>query len=547
MDCDLLVIGAGLAGLVAATEAAGRGLKVIVLDQEGEQSLGGQAFWSLGGLFFVDSPEQRRMRIRDSIALARQDWFGSAAFDRPEDHWPRLWAEAYLDFASGEKRAWLSAIGMRWFPIVGWAERGGGLATGHGNSVPRFHVTWGTGPGILAPFIARAMELRTSGALSFRFRHRVDGLVVENGAVVGAHGTVLVADDAGRGRSTSREAAGDFDLRAGAVLVASGGIGANHDLVRQNWPRDRLGEPPGFMVSGVPAHVDGRMLAIAQQAGGSVINADRMWHYTEGLRNWDPIWPGHGIRILPGPSSLWLDARGRRFAPPAMPGFDTLATLKAIRASGYDHSWFILTRAIIKKEFALSGSEQNPDLTGKNVPLLMKRLGKMLPGPVQAFMDMGADFVVRHDLADLVAAMNRLTGEPLLDLAQVRTEIEARDREIENPFSKDAQVTAIRGARAYLGDRLMRTARPHRLLDPKAGPLIAVRLNILTRKTLGGLQTDLAGRVLELSGRPVAGLYAAGEVAGFGGGGLHGYNALEGTFLGGCLFSGRIAGRAVGG
>jgi predicted oxidoreductase len=547
MDCDLLVIGAGLAGLVAATEAAGRGLKVIVLDQEGEQSLGGQAFWSLGGLFFVDSPEQRRMRIRDSIALARQDWFGSAAFDRPEDHWPRLWAEAYLDFASGEKRAWLSAIGMRWFPIVGWAERGGGLATGHGNSVPRFHVTWGTGPGVLAPFVARAMALRASGALSFRFRHRVDGLVVENGAVVGAHGTVLVADEAGRGRSTSREAAGDFDLRAGAVLVASGGIGANHDLVRQNWPRDRLGEPPGFMVSGVPAHVDGRMLAIAQQAGGSVINADRMWHYTEGLRNWDPIWPGHGIRILPGPSSLWLDARGRRLAPPAMPGFDTLATLKAIRASGYDHSWFILTRAIIKKEFALSGSEQNPDLTGKNIPLLMKRLGKMLPGPVQAFMDKGADFVVRHDLADLVAAMNRLTGEPLLDLAQVRTEIEARDREIENPFSKDAQVTAMRGARAYLGDRLMRTARPHRLLDPKAGPLIAVRLNILTRKTLGGLQTDLAGRVLELSGRPVAGLYAAGEVAGFGGGGLHGYNALEGTFLGGCLFSGRIAGRAVGG
>jgi predicted oxidoreductase len=547
MDCDLLVIGAGLAGLVAATEAAGRGLKVIVLDQEGEQSLGGQAFWSLGGLFFVDSPEQRRMRIRDSIALARQDWFGSAAFDRPEDHWPRLWAEAYLDFASGEKRAWLSAMGMRWFPIVGWAERGGGLATGHGNSVPRFHVTWGTGPGVLAPFIARAMAMRASGALSFRFRHRVDGLVVENGAIVGAHGTVLVADEAGRGRSTSREAAGDFNLRAGAVLVASGGIGANHDLVRQNWPRDRLGEPPGFMVSGVPAHVDGRMLAIAQQAGGSVINADRMWHYTEGLRNWDPIWPGHGIRILPGPSSLWLDARGRRLAPPAMPGFDTLATLKAIRASGYDHSWFILTRAIIKKEFALSGSEQNPDLTGKNIPLLMKRLGKMLPGPVQAFMDKGADFVVRHDLADLVAAMNRLTGEPLLDLAQVRTEIEARDREMENPFSKDAQVTAMRGARAYLGDRLMRTARPHRLLDPKTGPLIAVRLNILTRKTLGGLQTDLAGRVLKLSGEPVSGLYAAGEVAGFGGGGLHGYNALEGTFLGGCLFSGRIAGRAVGG
>ncbi|WP_439615951.1 FAD-binding dehydrogenase [Shinella sp.] len=546
MDCDLLVIGAGLAGLVAATEAAGRGLKVIVLDQEGERSLGGQAFWSLGGLFFIDSPEQRRLRIRDTLALARQDWFGSAGFDRPEDHWPRLWADAYLDFASGEKRAWLHAMGMRWFPVVGWAERGGGLATGHGNSVPRFHVTWGTGPGVLAPFLRRAEALRASKALFFRFRHRADGLIVENGAVVGAHGAVLKPDNAGRGRSTSREVVDDFSLRAGAVLVASGGIGGNPDLVRQNWPRDRLGEPPGFMVSGVPAHVDGRMLAIAQAAGGSVINGDRMWHYTEGLRNWDPIWPGHGIRILPGPSSLWLDATGRRFPAPAMPGFDTLATLKAIRATGHDYSWFILTRAIIKKEFALSGSEQNPDLTGKDIPLLLKRLGRNPPGPVQAFMDKGADFVVRNDLADLVSAMNALTGEPLLDVAQVRAEVEARDREIDNPFSKDAQVTAIRGARAYLGDRLMRTARPHRLLDPKAGPLIAVRLNILTRKTLGGLQTNLSGQVLELSGKPVPGLYAAGEAAGFGGGGLHGYNALEGTFLGGCLFSGRVAGRAVG-
>ncbi len=546
MDCDLLVIGAGLGGLVAATEAAGRGLKVVVLDQEGEQSLGGQAFWSLGGLFFVDSPEQRRMRIRDDLALARQDWLGSAGFDRPEDYWPRRWAEAYLDFASGEKRAWLHAMGTRWFPVVGWAERGGGLATGHGNSVPRFHITWGTGPGVLAPFLRRAEELRADGSLVFRFRHRVDGLIVENGVVVGGHGAVLKPDHVQRGRSTSREVVGDFQLRAGAVLVSSGGIGGNQDLVRQNWPRERLGEPPAFMVSGVPAHVDGRMLGIAQQAGGSVINGDRMWHYTEGLRNWDPIWPEHGIRILPGPSSLWLDARGRRFAAPAMPGFDTLATLKAIRAIGYDHSWFILTRAIIKKEFALSGSEQNPDLTGKDIPLLLKRLGRNPPGPVQSFMDKGADFVVRDNLDDLVSAMNGLTDTPLLDVATVRAEVEARDREVGNPFSKDAQVTAIRGARNYLGDKLMRTARPHRLLDPKAGPLIAVRLNILTRKTLGGLQTDLSGRVLELSGKPVPGLYAAGEAAGFGGGGMHGYNALEGTFLGGCLFSGRIAGRSVG-
>lgn len=545
MECDVLVIGAGLAGLVAAAEAVERGLRVTILEQEGEQNLGGQAFWSLGGLFLVDSPEQRRMRIRDSLDLARQDWLGSAQFDRAEDHWPRHWAEAYLDFAAGEKRAWLHAQGMRWFPVVGWAERGGSLASGHGNSVPRFHVTWGTGPAVLAPFIRRVRAAEAKGRLRLCFRHQVDRLMTKNGAVVGAAGSVLEADPAARGQKSSREVVGSFSIAADAVIVTSGGIGGNHDLVRRNWPVERLGSPPATMVSGVPDHVDGRMLEIAQAAGGSIINEDRMWHYTEGLRNWDPIWPNHGIRILPGPSSLWFDADGNRFPAPAMPGFDTLGTLKAIKATGHDYSWFILTKAIIRKEFALSGSEQNPDLTGKNIGLLLKRLGKNPPGPVQAFMDKGEDFVVRDKLEDLVAAMNGLTGEKRLDAAHIRAQIEARDREVENAFSKDAQVTAIRGARGYLGDRLMRTAKPHRILDPKAGPLIAVRLNLLTRKTLGGLQTDLSARVLETSGNPVPGLYAAGEVAGFGGGGVHGYNALEGTFLGSCIFSGRVAGRSA--
>lgn len=546
MKCDILIVGAGLSGLVAAVEAAGRGLRVIVLDQEGEQNLGGQAFWSLGGLFFIDSPEQRRLRIRDTLDLARQDWMGSAGFDRREDHWPRRWAEAYLEFAAGEKRAWLHQMGMRWFPVVGWAERGGGLAHGHGNSVPRFHITWGTGPGVLAPFVAKAKEAESRGLIRFRFRHQVDDLLKSNGRVTGVRGSVLKLDPVERGQASSRDVDSEFSIEAGAVIVTSGGIGANHDLVRKNWPTARLGPAPKTMVSGVPRHVDGRMIEIVERARGSLINKDRMWHYTEGLRNFDPIWPNHGIRILPGPSSFWCDADGNRFAAPAMPGFDTLATLEAIGRSGADYSWFILTKAIIKKEFALSGSEQNPDLTGKNIPLLLKRLGKNPPGPVQAFMEKGEDFAVRDSLDDLVVAMNELTGEHRISHTHLRQQIEARDREIANTFSKDAQVIAIRGARNYIGDRLMRTAKPHRLLDPKAGPLIAVRLNILTRKTLGGLQTDLSGRVLELSGEPVEGLYAAGEVAGFGGGGMHGYNALEGTFLGGCLFSGRVAGRNAG-
>ncbi|WP_405809339.1 FAD-binding dehydrogenase [Streptomyces sp. NBC_00210] len=543
-DADVIVIGAGIAGLVATAELVDAGRKVILLDQEPEQSIGGQAHWSFGGLFFVDSPEQRRMRIKDSQELALQDWLGTAGFDRDEDRRPREWAEAYVDFASGEKRAWLHAQGVRFFPVVGWAERGGYDATGHGNSVPRFHITWGTGPGIVAPFERRVREGVARGLVELRFRHRVTGLSSSAGALDTVSGEVLEASDAVRGAASSREVAGAFEFRAQAVIVTSGGIGGNHDLVRAQWP-ERLGTPPEKMLSGVPAHVDGLMLGIAERAGASHINRDRMWHYTEGIENWNPIWARHGIRILPGPSSLWLDARGKRLPVPLFPGFDTLGTLEHIMKSGYDYTWFVLDQKIIGKEFALSGSEQNPDLTGKSIRGVIGRARADVPGPVKAFMDRGVDFVVEKDLSALVRGMNALTKEPLIDEAELRREITARDREIKNPFTKDLQVTAIRGARNYLGDKLIRTAAPHRILDPKAGPLIAVRLNILTRKSLGGLETDLSSRVLTEGGEPLPGLYAAGEAAGFGGGGVHGYRSLEGTFLGGCLFSGRAAGRAA--
>jgi len=544
-EADVIVVGAGLAGLVAAAELADAGKRVIVVDQEGEQSLGGQAFWSFGGLFFVDSPEQRRMRIRDSYDLALQDWLGTAAFDRPEDLWPRRWADAYVAFAAGEKRAWLRAQGMRFFPVVGWAERGGYGAIGHGNSVPRFHVTWGTGPGVIEPFVRRVRDAAARGLVTFAFRHRVDALTTTAGTVDGASGTVLKPTSVARGETSSRVATGEFTLRAQAVIVASGGIGGNHELVRRNWPQ-RLGTPPAFMVAGVPAHVDGRLIGIVRAAGANLINADRMWHYVEGLRNWNPIWPNHGIRILPGPSSLWFDALGRRLPVPLFPGFDTLGTLAHLMQTGYGYSWFVLSQSIIRKEFALSGSEQNPDLTGRDWRMVLGRaFGRGAPAPVEAFKRQGADFVVRDTLPELVAGMNALSGDGLLDAAALEREIVARDREIANSFSKDAQIVAIRGARNYLGDRLIRTAKPHRILDPKHGPLIAVRLNILTRKTLGGFETDLQSRVFGANGAIVPGLYAAGEAAGFGGGGMHGYRSLEGTFLGGCLFSGRAAGRAA--
>ncbi|WP_407358271.1 FAD-binding dehydrogenase [Microbacterium sp. LTA6] len=544
LSADVLVIGWGLAGLVAACEAIDAGRRVIIIDQEPRVNIGGQAWWSFGGLFFIDSPEQRRMGIRDSLELAAQDWFGNAAFDRPEDKWPRRWAQAYLEFAAEEKRAWLRERGVSFFPVVGWAERGGYGALGPGNSVPRFHITWGTGPGIVAPFLARVEQAEAEGRLVVLPRHRVSGLVVTDGAVTGARGSVLAPDDVARGVASSRDIVADFEIAAGATIVSSGGIGGNHDLVRAAWPA-RLGTPPDHMLTGVPAYVDGSMHEVSATAGAHLINEDRMWHYVEGITNWNPVWPSHGIRILPGPSSLWLDATGARLPVPLFPGFDTLGTLAHLRTTGYDHSWFVTSRQIVEKEFALSGSEQNPDLTGKDVKLLLKsRLAKGPTGPVQAFLEEGEDFIVENDLETLLEQMRRHPGGDALDIDRVRQEVLARDREMENDFTKDAQIGMLRSMRAYRGDKLIRTAAPHRLQDPAAGPLIAVKLHVLTRKSLGGIETDLDGRALGHDGAPIPGLFAAGEASGFGGGGLHGYRALEGTFLGGCLFSGRQAGRA---
>ncbi|PRB02201.1 FAD-binding dehydrogenase [Chryseobacterium sp. MYb7] len=515
---DAIIIGTGLAGLTAAMEITNTGKKVLLLDQETEQNIGGQAFWSFGGLFLINSPQQRRMGIKDSYDLALQDWKGTAGFDRPEDYWPRQWAEAYLKFAAGEKYEYISKLRIKLMFMVGWAERGDGSATGHGNSVPRFHVSWGTGTGVVKPFVEKAYKAQEKGLLQMKFRHRVTELVTENGKIKGLKGDILENDTKERGAETNRNVISTFEYTAPNIIIASGGIGANHELVRKNWP-ERLGKAPENMVCGVPAYVDGKMIGIAEK---------------------------HGIRILPGPSSLWFDAKGKRLPAPFLPGFDTLGTLQYIQETGFSYSWFILTQKIIKKEFALSGSEQNPDITNKDYSLFLKRIfGKKAPEPVEAFKEHGKDFIVSDNLEDLVTRMNELAGNNLLKYEKIKSQIEARDRELDNKYSKDTQVNYIRNTRNYLGDKLGRVAAPHKILDPENGPLIAVRLNILTRKTLGGIKTNLNGQVLRDDDSIIEGLYAAGEASGFGGGGMHGYRALEGTFLGGCIFSGMKAGKYI--
>ncbi|KAI0133766.1 FAD binding domain-containing protein [Xylariales sp. AK1849] len=548
----VIIVGGGLAGLVAAFELSQRNIPTLILDQENEKNLGGQAFWSLGGIFMVDSSYQRRMGIKDSRELAMRDWFSSARFDREkEDYWPRKWAEAFVNFATDEMENYVKARGMGFLMNVGWAERGDGRADGHGNSVPRFHVTWGTGPEVVRVFKEPVLEAAKKGVVEIKYRHAVDKLIIDEntGRAIGVKGRVLEADDSERGVKTNRNDVGNFEIEASAVLVSSGGIGGNVEAVKAAWPMDRLGPAPKKFVIGVPAHVDGRMIGITEKAGGNVINRDRMWHYTEGLTNWNPIWPKHGIRVLPAPSSLWLDATGKRLPPFLFPGTDTLATLKHIGHTGYDYTWFILDQSIIAREFALSGSEQNPDVTNKSYWQLLTRVfGKKGTIPVQNFQNYGEDFVVRENLDELVQGMNdlaKLSEGPQLDYIQIKEVVEARDSQMDNSYSKDAQAMLIHNARNYWPDKSSRVAPPHRLLDKKYGPLIAVRMNILTRKTLGGLETNLGSNVMKADGEIFPGLYAAGEAAGFGGGGVHGYSSLEGTFLGGCIFSGRAAGRAI--
>ncbi|KAI1122536.1 FAD binding domain-containing protein [Nemania abortiva] len=549
----VLIIGGGLAGLVAAFELTQRDVPVVIVDQEGEQNLGGQAFWSLGGIFCVDSAEQRRMGIKDSRELALRDWLGSARFDRErEDHWPRQWAAAFVDFAADEMERYVKARGAGFLANVGWAERGDGCADGHGNSVPRFHITWGAGPEVVRIFAEPVRAAEKKGLVQFKFRHMVDELLIdETGRATGVRGRVLEEDPVERGVKSSRNVIDTFELHGSAVVISTGGIGGNVEAVKKAWPVDRLGpKVPENFVIGVPAHVDGRGIDIAESAGANIVNRDRMWHYTEGLQNWNSIWPSHGIRVLPAPSSLWLDATGKRLPPFLYPGSDTLATLKYICSTGYDYTWFILNQTIIAREFALSGSEQNPDLTNKSIwQLLMSRVfSSKGTVPVQNFQKHGKDFVVRDNLVDLVAGMNELArsvGGVDLDYDHVREVVETRDGQLANNYCKDAQIMLIRNGRNYWPDSRSRIAPPHRLLDPKHGPLIAVRMNLLTRKTLGGLETNLQSNVIKTDGSPFAGLYAAGEAAGFGGGGVHGYNSLEGTFLGGCIFSGRAAGRAI--
>lgn len=527
-EAEVVVIGGGLAGMATALDLLDAGKRVVLLDAASRDRFGGLALRSFGGMFFVDSPEQRKTRIKDSVDLAMRDWVRYGELD-PADVWPYRWAEAYVHRCTEEVRGWLVGREVRFFRGVNWTERGYFVP---GNSVPRFHIAWGTGEGIVLALIPHLEEHEKAGRLQLHFDHRVEGLTQEGGQVVGCHGT---------------HSAGSFEARGDAIVIAAGGIAGNHDKVREVWPRDQLGEPPEVMLNGSIPEADGRLFDRAEELGANVTHLEQLWNYAAGIRHWEPPFPNYGLSLVPGKSQLWVNYQGRRFVdPPLVGSYDTLLLIDRICREEKKYSWQVLNRKIANKEFSISGAEFNPAVRKKKVLAFILRLLQGNGEQVQEFIDHCPDFVTAESVAELADKMNALAETDDVDAKLLAREIADYDANIErgDRLQNDDQLRRIAHVRQYLGDRL-RTCNMARIFDPGAMPLIAIRTQILTRKSLGGIQVDLDARVLDKRGNPIPNLFAVGEACGFGGGGMHGKRALGGTFLGGCVYSGRIAARAI--
>jgi uncharacterized protein len=530
---DVIVVGAGIAGLVSTLELLRSDHSVLLLDRCHPEELGGLAREAFGGMFMVDSPEQRRSRIPDSERLALEDWLRVAQFE-DGDQWPKRWAEQYVARARDDVGGWLREIGVRFFPVVNWAERGN---FSDGNSVPRFHLTWGTGKALVQATWDAIQPHRSRGGLKLRFEATVTELLIKDGQAVGcrvkpAHGK-------------------EYEVHAGqAVVIAAGGIGGNLDLVRREWPTEELGSAPQHMLMGSHYYADGAMHEEVRRLGGNVTHLSRMWNYADAVRHPEPQREHHGIKLIPPRSGVMLDPSGRRYGPvPVMPTFDAYAALQRMCEDERKYSWLICNWKIAKRELDVSGSQHNPNIREKRTVRFLASVLLGKPGLVRHFVDHSPDFVTADTLAQLAGKMNQVTGEDAIDPQLLEQEIGRYDESIGRGkgLFNDDQLRRIAQLRGWRGDRL-RTCKFQKIADPQAGPLMAIRLQVMARKSLGGIQTDLGCRVLrEQDGTPISGLYAIGEAAGFGGGGMHGKRSLEGTFLGGCVFTGRLAAAAIAG
>lgn len=536
---DTVVVGGGLAGLVTAIELLDAGQSVVLLESGPRCRLGGLARQAFGGIFVVGTPEQRRNGIRDSPELALQDWLTYGELDESEE-WPRRWAEVYVNESREVVYDWLRGCGLKFFPVVHWVERGLRHA---GNSVPRFHMVWGTGQRLIEALLERIAAHPHKNRLLVLARHRVIELIERGGRIVGVAGEVT---GEGEGSEAINVSTGDFAAEGDAVVVAAGGVCGDLDKVRERWP-EGYGQAPTELLNGSHPAADGTLHEAAARLGARVTHLDRVWLYAAGVRHWQPQHAHHGLSLVPPRSALWVNWQGRRFvSPPLVGGFDTSHLVRTICAQGKQHSWQILNTRIARRELTISGAEFNPAMRDRQA---LRFVFTQLMGNTALVEELLAncpDFVAADSVSELVARMHSLDGTDDVDGVVLAEEIRRYDEAARRPRRDhdDDQLRRIAHLRRYRGDRL-RTCKFASIDDPRAHPLIAIREQIITRKSLGGIQTDLQSRVLDTSGKPIAGLFAVGEAAGFGGGGVHGKRSLEGTFLGGCVLTARVAAAAI--
>ncbi len=525
---DVIIIGGGLAGMTVALELLDHHFKIVMIDRDQPDRFGGLARESFGGVLMVNTPVQRRMGIRDTVELARKDWMSFAGFG-PDDFWPKQWMDLYLNQSIEDIYQWLKKRGVNFFPVVHWVERGYHVP---GNSVPRFHMVWGTGKGLIESLIQRLDVHPNRHNLSIHWGHRVNTLETKNGIISGCSGVIDHNDQS-------------FKAHSDCVVVATGGINGSLEKVRQHWHSD-WGAPPKIILNGSHKYAIGDLHQGVEQIGGKLTHLDLMWNYAAGVSHPNPRMPFHGLSVVPPRSALWLNYQGRRIGPPhLMAGFDTRYMIQQICQEPFQYSWHVMNYKIAVKELAISGSEHNKAIANKDIFGFLKDILLGNPELINHLIDDCEDVIVGNSIDELVEKMNALEGNQRVNCHLVKKEIETYDQCIQmKDFGKDDQLTRLKQLRKYRGDRA-RTCKFQPIMDKKAMPLIAMRYYILSRKSLGGIQTDLQSRVLSTDGHPLSGLYAVGESAGFGGGGIHGKRALEGTFLGSCILTGRAAVRSI--
>lgn len=533
---DVVIVGAGIAGITSAIELLNQGKSITLIDRDLSSEIGGLAKWSFGGMFFVDSPLQRRQGMKDSIDLALKDWLSVADFG-PEDILPKAWAKQYVENCTDHIYKWLhKEHDVRFFPVVHWVERG---RFTEGNSLPRFHMVWGTGKG-LTDNLTKNMQGHTKSEKLLKqcFSHKAEDIILENGKVVG----IIGINEANNNEP--------FQALGENIIIATGGMGGNIERVKENWYKP-WGDPPKILLNGSHIYALGDMHDAVDKINGNVTHMDWHWHYPGGVRHPRPRWKNHGLSLVPPKSALWLDYTGKRFGPePLVTAYDSRYIVEQICKSEKKYSWQVLNMKIMKKEFAISGSESNEAIRDKKI---FKFLKNILLGNMELVNDMienCPDFVTAKTIEELVEKMNDLEGTKDVLLSNVKESVGNYDASIDRgeAYHNDPQLSMIAHARQYRGDKV-RTCKFQKIIDQKAMPLVAIRESILSRKTLGGIQTDLDSRVMStpINGysEPIPGLFAVGEAAGFGGGGLHGKGALEGTFLGGCVLTARMAAKYI--